>query len=107
MENAKRRNDPRTARVSNDIQECAARLRKRLTMLDQCSARDRAARREEAMRLRRHVDAVLANVARVERKLRRVSRSRQVSETTIMRAGEALAAAAHAVPLIGVTASVV
>jgi hypothetical protein len=106
MGNAKPRRDSRTERVVHDIEERAARLRKGLKMLDQCISRDQAARRDDAARLRHYVDDVLANVARLERELGRASPGRQVSETTIMRAGEALAAAADAGPRISKTVSV-
>jgi hypothetical protein len=92
MMSANPRRDSRIECVVHDIDERVARLHKSLTLLDQRIASDEAARRNEADRLHRYVDAVLAKVARLEFQLGRASRGRLVNETTIMRAGQALAA---------------
>jgi hypothetical protein len=84
--------------VLHDIEERVARLRKSAALLDQRIASDEAARRNEADRLRRYVDGVLAKVARLECQLRPARRSRAVKGTIIMRDGQALAAATNTCP---------
>ena len=92
MMSAKPRRDSRIECVVHDIEERAARLHKSLSLLDQRIASDEAARRNEADQLHRYVDAVLAKVARLECQLGRAWRGRRANGTTVMRAGQALAA---------------
>jgi hypothetical protein len=98
MPSAEHRKTSRAECVSHDIEERVARLRKSLALLDQRIASDEAARRNEAHRLRGHVDGVLAKVASLERLLRPARRSRAVKGTIIMRAGQVLAAATNTRP---------
>src|SRR5215471_17877654 len=94
MMHTKPRGNSRIACVLHDIEERAARLHKSVTLLDQRIASDEAARRNEADKLHRYVDAVLARVAMLEYQLGRPRRGCRVKGTIIMRAGQALGAAA-------------
>ena len=93
MVSANPRGDPRIECVVREIEQRTARLHTSLTLLKQRIASDEAARRNEANELRRHVDVVLEKVAKLECQLGRAWRGCLANGTTIMRAGQALAAA--------------
>ena len=91
MKNVTPHKDPAAEQLVHQIEEHAARLRKSLALIDQSIARDEVARRDEADRLRRYVDAVLAKVAILETQVTHGLGRRDVKATVVMRVGQALA----------------
>src|SRR5262245_22999045 len=90
--------NPRTAHVSHEIAERAAQLRRALALIDARITHDELARRDEASRLQRYVEAIVAKVATLEsqaqRQAQRAKRKPTVRATLIMRVGQLLAEAA-------------
>src|SRR5947207_10642937 len=82
------RKDPAAEQLVHEIEEHAARLRKILALVDHRIACDEVAQRDEADRLRRYVDTVLARVATLENQVRPSRRDSAVSQTVTVRTGK-------------------